>query len=279
MTIEPPVAMITGDSHTSLAEIDPAGTGGLTEEQADEQLAQLQAELREMHDLMMAAESHALLIILEGMDAAGKDVTIENVHTAFNPQAARVKAFKKRVGEEAAHHFLWRADLATPKFGEVVTFDRSYHEQAMPEELEGDVSGDALERRFLHINNFERLLAAEGTIIVKIFLHISKDEQAKRLEERQEDLAQAWKISDDDWLKRNQWDTYIEAYETMMNACSSPEIPWYVVPADHRWYHNMAIARIIAERLRPFRQEWKTARRKAGEEKQRSAREASDRSA
>jgi PPK2 family polyphosphate:nucleotide phosphotransferase len=261
----------TGERHLSLATIDPSASGALTEAEADRQLATLQAELRDLHDLMMAAETHALLIILQGMDASGKDVTIENVHTAFNPQAARVKSFKPRVGEEAKRHFLWRADLVTPMFGEVVTFDRSYYEQAMPEELDGDVSGDALEGRFGHINAFERLLTEEGTIVVKVFLHVGKETQRQRLEERQEEIAAAWKISGADWAKRQQWDAIMAAYETIINACATTHAPWYVVPADHRWHHNAAIAQVLVDRLRPYRSEWERARREVGEENRKEA--------
>lgn len=272
--MEPDITTITGQSHVSLAEIDPSSTGALDEHQADTRLAELESELRDLHETMMAAESHALLMILEGMDAAGKDVTIENVHAAFNPQAARVKAFKAPTGDEEKHHFLWRVNPALPKFGEVVTFDRSYHEQALPKDLEGDVDGEARQRRFEHINAFERMLQDEGTIVVKIFLHIGKDAQAERLEERQQDIGQAWKLSADDWEKREQWDMYMQAYEEMMNVCATPEIPWYVVPAEERWYHNAVIAEILAERLRPFRTEWEAARERIGKENQEAAEQA-----
>lgn len=274
MTIERTAVAVSGEHHVSLADINPGSTGSLTEQEADHRLKMLRTELRELHDLMMAAETHALLIILQGMDAAGKDVTIENVHAAFNSQAARVKAFKKPAGEETKHHFLWRADLAMPMLGEVVTFDRSYYEQAMPEALSGDVSGERLERRFAHINAFEQMLMDEGTIIVKIFLHVGKDTQARRLEERQGEIAEAWKLSDSDWLKRRDWDAYMAAYETIVNACATPEIPWYVVPADHRWYHNVAVAHLLVERLRPYRQGWEHTRRQTGQENQREAMEA-----
>jgi len=262
---------IAGERPVSLTDIDPGATGSITEHEADGRLPALQAELCELHDLMMAAESHALLVSLQGMDASGKDVTIENVHAAFNPQAARVKAFKARIGDETKHHFLWRADLVTPMFGEVITFERSYYEQAMPEDLEGDVSGDHLRRRFDHINAFEQLLTDEGTIVVKIFLHVSKETQARRLEERQGDIAAAWKISGDDWSKRQKWDTYMAAYETVINACATPDAPWYVVPADHRWHHNVAVAQLLVDRLQSYREEWEHTRQEVGEANQREA--------
>ena len=265
---------ITGEHHISLAEIDPDAPGSLTQQEADQRLETLRAELRELHDLMLAAETHALLIILQGMDAAGKDVTIENVHAAFNPQASRVKAFKKPAGEETNHHFLWRADLATPAFGEVVTFDRSYYEQAMPDTLEGDVSGDQLERRYAHINAFERLLVDEGTIIVKIFLHVDQEAQAQRLEERQDDVAMGWKLSEDDWLKRQDWDAYMAAYEAILTTCATPEAPWSVVPANQHWYHNVAVAHLLVERLRPYRDEWECTRNQIGRANQQEAEDA-----
>lgn len=259
-----------------MADIDPASTGSVTEQEADREVHALQTELRELHDLMMAAETHGLLIILQGMDASGKDVTIENVHAAFNPQAARVKGFKKPGGEEAKHHFLWRADAATPMVGEVDTFDRSYYEQAMPESLQGDVSGERLERRFDHINAFEHMLMDEGIIVTKVLLHVGRDEQERRLEERQHDIDLAWKISDDDWLKRRDWDAYMAAHETIINACATAETPWHVVPADHRWYHNLLVAQLLVERLRPYREGWERARRQIGQENQQEAAEARD---
>lgn len=265
---------VTGEKRVSLADIDTGATGSLTEQEADRQLVGLVEELRELHDLMMAAETHSLLIVLQGMDAAGKDVTIETVHGAFNPQAARVKAFKAPAGEEAKHHFLWRADMATPMIGEVVTFDRSYYEQAMPEDLGGDVSGERLKRRFQHITAFERLLADEGTIVVKIFLHVGNETQAERLEERQRDLGQAWKLSASDWIDRQDWDRYMDAYEQVINSCATPECPWYVVPADHRWSHNVAVAQLLLDRLRPHREEWERLRREVGQANQSEAAEA-----
>lgn len=272
--MEPLAVTVTGEQHVSLTSIDPAATNSVTRQEADHELENLQAELRELHDLLMAAETHGLLIILQGMDAAGKDVTIENVAAAFNPQGAQVKAFKPPAGEEAKHHFLWRADVATPIRSEVVIFDRSYYEQAMPEDLTGDVSGERLERRFEHITAFERMLQDEGIIVVKVFLHVGKETQKQRLEDRQHDIDLAWKLSADDWLKHQKWDAYMAAHETMINACATPDVPWHVVSADHRWYHNLAIAQLLVERLRPYRIEWARTREQIGRENQQEAEQA-----
>lgn len=272
--MESPVVSVTGEQRFSLEDVASDATVSKTEGEADRALEDMRGELRELHDLMMAAESHSMLIVLQGMDAAGKDVTIEAVHGAFNPQAARVKAFKPPAGEEAKHHFLWRADLATPMIGEVVTFDRSYYEQAMPDDLGGEVSGEQQVRRFEHIRAFERMLDDAGTIVIKIFLHVGNETQAERLEERQQDIRQAWKLSASDWIDRRDWDRYMEAYDTVISATASEACPWYVVPADQRWSHNVAVADLILDRLRPYREDWERRRREIGEENREEAEEA-----
>ena len=265
------VIRITGERHVTLAESDSSATGGITEQAANTQLRSIQSELRELHDLMMAAETHALLVILQGMDAAGKDVAIENVFGEMNPQAFRVKGFKSPAGEEAKHHFLWRADAALPMFGEAVVFDRSYYEQAIRPRVEGELPESGIGKRHEHINAFERILDESGTIIVKVFLNIGRDVQEQRLEERQNDIRSAWKISGSDWEDRAQWDEFMRAYETTLNACASPEIPWYLVPADHQWFHNVAIGQLLLDRLRAFSEQWEETRRKTGKQNQQEA--------
>lgn len=265
------VTTITGQQPVSLANIDPGDTAGIQEADANEKLWELHQELRELHDLMMAAETHGLLIVLQGMDAAGKDVTIENVFSAFNPQAVRVKAFKKPAGEEAKHHFLWRADAATPMYGETVIFDRSYYEQVIQPRIEGGLSEDGMRLREEHITAFERILSESGIILVKVFLHVGKDEQKTRLEERQNDVDMAWKISGSDWSDRERWDDYMRAYEATFTACATQENPWHIVPANNRWFHNLLVAQLLADRLRPFEARWQDARRARGEENQREA--------
>lgn len=268
------VTTITGQRHVSLASIDPDDTGELTEAKADVRLGQLCGELRELHDLLMGAESHGVLVVLQGMDAAGKDVTIEHVFAAMNPQAFRVKAFSAPTEEEAKHHFLWRADVATPMRGEVVVFDRSYYEQAMPSDLPQDRTGERRRRRFEHINAWERILFDEGVIVIKVLLHVGIDRQEARLLERQEDLASAWKISADDWQKREDWDEHLQGYEDLINACATEELPWHVVPANHHWFSDVAIAELMVERLSAWRDEWLEAREANARQKQQEARAA-----
>ena len=254
-----------------LAGIDPSEDGGLDESEAEQRLAELTAELRELQELMFAAETNGILVILQGMDASGKDVTIGNVFTAADPASCRVAAFKEPTREEEAHHFLWRADRLTPGRGELVIFDRSYYEQVLLPQVHDELPEDDVRLRFANVNDFERLLHEHGIIVVKIFLHVSQGEQGRRLEEREANLETAWKISPGDWQERQFWDEYMAAYEATINACSSPHAPWYVTPADHQWFHNLAVAEALVERLRPYRHDWIEARNQRGEEQRAEA--------
>ena len=254
-----------------IAEIDPGEHGGLDEAEAEERLADLTAELRELQELMFAAETNGILVILQGMDAAGKDVTIGNVFSAADPASCRVASFKPPTPEEEAHHFLWRADCLSPGHGELVIFDRSYYERVLLPQVHNELPVDTIRRRFANINDFERLLHEHGTIVVKVFLHVSEEEQGKRLEEREDNLETAWKISPRDWQERQFWDAYMAAYETTINACVSRDAPWYVTPADHQWFHNLAVAEALVEHLRPYRKGWIEARNQRGEEQRAEA--------
>jgi PPK2 family polyphosphate:nucleotide phosphotransferase len=266
---------VTGDQRIRLDEIDPGTDGGLSEDQANGHRAKLTSELRELQELVYAAESNAVLVILQGMDAAGKDVAIANVFDATNPQSCRVKAFKPRTDEEAAHDFLWRAHAAMPKLGELVILDRSYYEQLVAERVTGEATDAIIRRRYQHVTAFERLLGEDGkTIVVKFFLHVSAGQQGKRLEERQENRETAWKISGRDWISRDSWDDYMAAYQDAINACATGDAPWYVVPADHEWVSNLAVAEIMIERLRPYRATWEEGRDRRGEENRAEAEQA-----
>jgi len=255
-----------------LAGIDPSEHGGLDESEAEQRLTELTAELRELQELMFAAETNGILVILQGMDASGKDVTIGNVFAVADPASCRVAAFKERTAEEKAHHFLWRADKLTPGLGELVIFDRSYYEQVLLPQVHDDLPEADVHRRFANINDFERLLHEHGIIVVKIFLHVSEEEQGRRLEEREANLETAWKISPRDWQERQFWDAYMAAYETTINACASPQAPWFVTPADHQWFHNLAVAEALVERLRLYRECWIDARNLRGERQRAGAR-------
>ena len=267
--MEPKYAtLIDGSRPVALGEIDPDEDAGLTEERARELLEPLTTELRELQELLFGAETHGVLVILQGMDAAGKDVTIQNVFATATPEAIRVRHFKKMTEEEEAHGCLWRVHAVAPKRGEMVIFDRSYYEQlVMPVvEEDGDEDADEAEQaeRIEDIRAFESILTHAGIVVIKAFLHVSDEEQERRLLERTE--QEPWKISANDWIARRSWDRYMAAYEMAMNATATPHAPWLLVPADHQWFHDLAIADALAQRLRSYRKGWEEARARLGEE-------------
>src|SRR5687767_15093257 len=218
--------VVDGSTPFRLAEIDPADHGDLREASATRRLESLAEELRELQDLLFAAETEGVLVILQGMDAAGKDVTIRNVFAAASPEAIRVKHFTEMTEEERAHDFLWRAHQAVPKRGELVIFDRSYYEQLILPQVqdEDDDSADddpdvaaasadpaVLRSRFEDVRAFESILRHGRIVVVKVFLHVSAQEQERRLRERMDDPTLTWKISANDWRARRSWDRYMDA--------------------------------------------------------------------
>ncbi|MGI8703142.1 MAG: PPK2 family polyphosphate kinase [Candidatus Limnocylindrales bacterium] len=264
---------IDGTRHVSLDEIEHAEAGGLTEEEAVARLEPLSHELRELQELLFAAETNGVVVVLQGMDASGKDVTIQNVFTVATPEAIRVKHFGQMTDEEEKHDFLWRAHATTPARGELVIFDRSYYEQIVLPQVEGDATAEATTERAEDVKAFESILMHGGAIVVKFFLHVGADEPERRLVERMENRDTAWKISARDWRARRSWDAYMNAYETAMNQTATEKAPWHVVPADRQWFHNLVVAQTLVERLRPYREAWLDARDRRGERKASEARE------
>jgi PPK2 family polyphosphate:nucleotide phosphotransferase len=263
----PQATVIDGSRHVALRELDPGDDAGMTEREATERLEPLSAELLGLQELLYAAETHGVLVVLQGMDAAGKDVTIRNVFAAATPEAIRVRHFKPMTDEEEKHDFLWRAHAATPARGEIVIFDRSYYEQLVLPEVEGESTPAKSAERSEDVRAFEAILRHGAVVVVKFFLHIGSDEQERRLLERMERPDAAWKISARDWTARASWDRYMAAYEKTMNATATPESPWHVVPADRQWVHNLVVAETLVERLRPYRDGWIEAREARGAKK------------
>ena len=246
-----------------LSACDPAECYGLTvdKDDAKSMLAEGIEQLTELQERLYASDSWSLLIILQAMDAAGKDSVIKHVMTGLNPQGVEVHPFKQPSAEELDHNFLWRAARHLPERGRIGIFNRSYYEEVLvvrvhPEllqqqKLPAAVSGkDIWQHRFDDIRNFERHLARSGTRILKFFLHVSKDEQRKRFLERIDDPAKRWKFSMADVSERKLWDKYQDAFEDMIRNTSRPEAPWYVVPADHKWFTRMIIAGVLVQELR-----------------------------
>ncbi len=280
--------VVDGSTPFRLADVDPADHGDLREANATRRLESLTDELRELQDLLFAAETEGVLVILQGMDAAGKDVTIRNVFAAASPEAIRVKHFTDMTEEEQAHDFLWRAHQAAPKRGELVIFDRSYYEQLILPQVqdEDDESADddpdlaathadpaVLRSRFEDVRAFESILRHGRIVVVKIFLHVSAQEQERRLRERMDDPTLSWKISANDWRARRSWDRYMKAYEATVNATATPEAPWGVIPADLQWFHNLAVAELLVQRLTDYREAWLAARQRIGKQKRDEARQ------
>lgn len=205
--------------------------------------------LRELQQLLYAENKRGLLICLQAMDTGGKDGTIKHVLGYMNPQGCRVQSFKAPTAEEAAHDFLWRVHKVTPAHGEVVIFNRSHYEDVLVVRVHDLVAKKIWSQRYETINAFEKHLADNGVHILKFFLHISQEEQLKRFKKRLEDPGRQWKISEADYAERPYWDAYVQAYEEALRKCSTEWAPWYVIPADHKWFRNLAVSRIVVEYL------------------------------
>ncbi|HUA17647.1 MAG TPA: polyphosphate kinase 2 family protein [Bryobacteraceae bacterium] len=233
-----------------LKEIDPAFQD-LHEghQQAAQEMAHYQARLHELQELLYVERRRSLLICLQAMDTGGKDGTIHHVFAGMNPQGCRVAAFRQPSAEELAHDFLWRVHKAAPASGEVVIFNRSHYEDVLVVRVHNLVPKAVWSGRYERINDFEKGLVEHDTHILKFYLHISKEEQLSRFKDRLDDPTKQWKISEADYKERNYWDEYTAAYEDALSQCSTEHAPWFVIPADHKWFRNLAVARIITEHL------------------------------
>jgi PPK2 family polyphosphate:nucleotide phosphotransferase len=221
----------------------------LDKESAAAETAKHADKLRMLQDLLYAEHRRSLLICLQALDAAGKDGVINHVLGAMNPQGTRVHAFKTPSHEEAAHDFLWRAHAHTPARGEVVIFNRSHYEDVLIVRVHELVPKSVWSRRYDHICAFEAALADAGTHILKFYLHISPEEQLQRFKQRLDDPAKRWKISEADYAERKRWPDYMAAYEDALAKTSSKAAPWFIIPANHKWFRNLAISRIVVDTL------------------------------
>ncbi|HLI88123.1 MAG TPA: polyphosphate kinase 2 family protein [Ktedonobacteraceae bacterium] len=254
-------------TQVKLKDYDPGYTDKHTDHHsASKEMEELSNELYDLQELMAAAQHHSLLMVLQGMDTSGKDGTIRHVLSHVNPQGCEVHSFKEPTPEELAHDFLWRIHKATPGKGVMGIFNRSQYEDVLIVRVHNLVPEDVWRRRYKEINHFEKLLASTGTIILKFFLHISKDEQAERLRAREEDKDKAWKIAASDWTERKYWDAYQEAYQDALSECSTDAAPWYIVPSDHKWYRNLAVAHTLVQVMRQYKDEWKAELEKRGQQ-------------
>lgn len=247
---------LEGKRKIKLKDFAPGVPGGLKRKEGEEQTARLVEELVELQELLYAARQQSALVVLQGRDTSGKDGTIRNVAGPLNSQGCSVASFKVPTEEELAHDFLWRVHARTPPAGHIQIFNRSHYEDVLVARVHKLVPEAVWRERYEHINAFERLLADSSTIILKFYLHISKEEQAERLREREEDPTKSWKLSVGDWKEREYWDDYSAAYEDVLNRCSTKHAPWFVVPADKKWFRNLAVAEALRDALMPYRAGW-----------------------
>jgi PPK2 family polyphosphate:nucleotide phosphotransferase len=233
-----------------LSKIDASYTG--EDETHERALPQIQTHVERMDKLqyLLYADNHqSLLVILQALDAAGKDGVIRHLFSGMNPQGTFVFGFKQPSKYEAAHDFLWRAHLRTPGKGEVVIFNRSYYEDVLVVRVHKLVPDSVWSKRYDLINDFEKMLSQNGTTILKFFLHINPEEQLSRFKQRLDDPSRHWKISETDYSERELWPQYMEAYEDAIASTSTKRAPWYVIPANHKWFRNLAVSQIIADTM------------------------------
>lgn len=240
-----------------LGEIAEGPPGSLSREEAAKELEGLGEELFELQDLLWGARTHAVLVVLQGRDTAGKDGAIKHVVGYLNPRGVHVTSFGVPTEEEREHDFLWRVHAHAPRKGEFGIFNRSHYEDILVVRVHDLVPKEIWGERFGHIRDFEELLVEHGTIVLKYFLHISKDEQKKRLLDREQDPRTAWKLNVGDWQEREKWDEYTNVYEDAISRTATKRAPWMVVPADAKWYRNLLIARSIVHTLRPYKKIWR----------------------
>ena len=248
-----------------LKDVDPGDTDGLkSQEAAARQLEEGITTLCELQEKLYAQAEWSLLLIFQAMDAAGKDATIKHVLSGVNPQSCSVCSFKAPSEEELAHDFLWRASNALPERGHIGVLNRSYYEEVLvvrvhPDYLENQhipkklVKKRIWRERFESINDFERHLTRNGTVVLKFLLHLSPEEQRRRILDRIDDKEKNWKFEIADLTERKLWDRYMDAFEEMVRATSTPEAPWHVIPADNKWYTQLVVSSVIIDRLRALK--------------------------
>ena len=220
-----------------------------SKEGVEKELTVFSSQLSELQYKLFADNRHALVIILQGVDASGKDGTIRHVMGALNPQSCYVKAFKVPTTEELSHDYLWRVHNAIPAKGQIAVFNRSHYEDVIEPQVHDLVPKNELTTRFRQINDFERYLSENHITVLKFFLHLSKDEQKKRLIKRLHDPTKGWKISESDLHSRKYWDKYTLSYEKVLAVCSTKYAPWYIVPANSKWFRNWVVAQVLIETL------------------------------
>lgn len=252
---------IKPNSKVNLARWDPEDTSAYdgNKNNGEQAISDLIKKLDNIQELLYAEHKHKILIVLQAMDTAGKDGTIRKVFEGVNPQGVKVASFKVPTPEEMDHDYLWRIHKWTPASGEIVIFNRSHYENILVVRVHNLVPPETWKKRFDQINEFERMLAEEGTTILKFYLHIDKGEQKKRLQARLDDPKKNWKFSSADLAERKLWDNYMAAYQEMLEKTSTEWAPWYLVPANHKWYRDLVISTVLVKTLEDLNMQYPPA--------------------
>lgn len=245
-----------GKAKFRLKRFQPDDTRGISKSDAEKAIAKHVEKLAVLHDLLYAEHKRSLLIVLQGMDASGKDGTIRHVMAGVNPQGCSVVSFRQPSAMELDHDFLWRIHAAVPPKGAIGIFNRSHYEDVLIARVHELVPRAVWEKRYEQINDFEKILTANNVCILKFFLHMSSSEQKKRFEERLQDPGKNWKASADDFRERERWDEYQSAYEDAIAKCATPDAPWYIIPSDHKWFRNFVVGEAIVRTLESFRMKY-----------------------
>src|SRR5579859_6790406 len=239
-----------------LRDFNPAFHDGLDKDKTRKKTLKLCEQIGDLQHLLYANRSRSLLLVFQGMDTSGKDGAGAHLLQFVTPAGVETNNFKGPSSEDLAHDFLWRIHKAAPRFGNIGVFNRSHYEDVLVVRVLRLQPKEVWLRRYEQINAFEKMLAANNTIILKFFLHISKAEQARRLEARMDDPAKNWKLELNDLKMRRYWSDYQKAYEDAINRCSTPYAPWHIVPADHKWYRDYVVARTVANALEKLKMKW-----------------------
>ncbi|EEF58284.1 polyphosphate kinase 2 family protein [Pedosphaera parvula] len=243
-------------SKIRLSNFKPDYRAGMSKEEAREQTTKLCFRIAELQQLLYANSNHSLIILLQGMDTSGKDGAGKRVLEFVPPSGVETTSFKVPSSEELAHDYLWRAHKAVPRYGHFGVFNRSYYEDVLVVRVMDLVPKPVWKARYEQINSFEKLLSDNNYIVLKFFLHISKEEQAARLRARIEDPTKNWKFEESDLEMRKHWDDFQEAYEDAINKCSTNYAPWHIIPADHKWFRDYAIAGVVVDALQKLKMKW-----------------------
>jgi PPK2 family polyphosphate:nucleotide phosphotransferase len=246
--------LVKPHSHVRLAKWSTSDTDGYkSEEAAAAVLTKHRSQLAELQEVFYASEKKALLIVLQGMDTAGKDGTIRHIFSGINPQGCDVTAFKVPTPLEARHDFLWRVHAAVPPRGMIGIFNRSHYEDVLSPRVHKLITAKVMDRRLEDINSFESMLVDNDVVILKFFLHISRDEQTRRLQARIDKAKKNWKLSDADLHERKFWPQYADAYTRILSTTSHRHAPWFVIPSDNKWYRNVAISAILVDAMKSLK--------------------------